>query len=364
MTNEGNGLRKTSLEVEYQRRLTDLWEKNLDIPVSPEADYFESGGDSLRGTQLLTWIQESFGIELSLLDIFECRTIPAQAALLASRAPNEKHSGTKVMTAYRYFGRGPMQLFGALHYPQAKPTGTGVILCYPMGQEYMRIHRTYVELAKSLAAAGSYVFRFDYFGSGDSSGDPVSGNLEQWAQDIQEAIRELRASTGVRQIHLVGARIGANLALATGGGGQVASIVVWEPILNGTDYLAALKQAHHNLLAGNACLEGYEWHTRPGCAAELIGFPISQKLLNEITGIDPTTFPEVPERSKVLFLANSRKKDLEQYVSGLKGRLEGVSYLVAEESDAIWLKEDRQNKGLIPHKAVQAIVSWIAERAA
>lgn len=77
-------------------RLTRLWQKNLGVPIGGDADYFQMGGDSLLGTQLLSWIHESFGVELSLLDLFEFPTITAQARMIlealavADHACNER----------------------------------------------------------------------------------------------------------------------------------------------------------------------------------------------------------------------------------------------------------------------------------
>ena len=62
--------------------LTRLWQKNLGVPVSGDDDYFLIGGDSFLGTQLLTWIHENFGVELSLLSLFEFPTVAAQARLI------------------------------------------------------------------------------------------------------------------------------------------------------------------------------------------------------------------------------------------------------------------------------------------
>ena len=96
-------------------RLAQLWEKNLGVAVRNSDDYFLIGGDSLRGTQLLSWIHESFGVELSLLDLFESRTLTAQTQLLLARADDEGMVQAKPATEYRFFGA--RRLFSALHRP-------------------------------------------------------------------------------------------------------------------------------------------------------------------------------------------------------------------------------------------------------
>ena len=348
---------------EYQARLVHLWEKNLGVSVGSLDDYFEKGGDSLRGTELINWIYQDFGVELSLLDLFESRTIATQTNLLLAKVQSTDRINGKPITEYCFFGPHEARLFGALHRARSNRREAGVILCYPMGQEYMRIHRTYVELARTLADSGRDTLRFDYYGCGDSGGEAAEGTLKRWADDICQAIQMLRAQTDVRKVYLVGARIGANLALNAGARVEdLAGIVLWEPIVNGRDHLATLQRAHHELLANNAELDGYERHQLPNCSAELIGFPITKELYDELAAID--LFATTPSRTMpdMLLLANSEKPQLEAYAAFLRKSEARLKYVIAGESDRIWLKEDRRHKGIIPARAVQAIASWLSGR--
>jgi uncharacterized protein len=350
---------------EYEARLARLWERNLGGAVGREEDYFQKGGDSLRAAQLLAWIQEGFGIELSLLDLFESRTIADQARLVYLRLYSQRRSPDKPTADYRYLGPARGCLFSVLHQPGQNPSGKAVVMCYPIGQEYMRIHRTYVELARSMAIAGHYALRFDYHGCGDSAGESVSGDLDRWVADIRQAVAELRCQTGIREIYLVGARIGANLGLrAAAGQEDFAGIVLWEPIVNGTEYLATLQRAHSSLLAHNAELDGYELRDKPDCFVELSGFPVTKRLYDQIAAIDLLATPRGTLMSDTLVVANSEKQNLKDYVSSQNNGSDRIAYTVVGESDGIWLKEDRQNYGLVPARAVQAIVSWVSGRAA
>jgi amino acid adenylation domain-containing protein len=66
--------------------LAALWEAVLGIEVaSPEADFFELGGHSLLVTRLLARIQEAFGVELALREIFETPRLRDLARTLESR---------------------------------------------------------------------------------------------------------------------------------------------------------------------------------------------------------------------------------------------------------------------------------------
>ena len=347
---------------ECENHLARLWEKSLGYPVGREDDYFQSGGDSLRGAQLISWIQEGFGIELSLLDLFESRTIAEQTQLVIARLSAPEPGAEKPSTEFRYFGPSNMRLFSALHRSASRRL-SGVVLCYPMGQEYMRIHRTYVELARSLATSGQYVLRFDYFGCGDSAGDTAAGSLARWRDDIRQATRELRRSTGVQDVYLVGARVGANLVLDVASAGEdVAGLVLWEPIVNGIDYITTLRRSHRDLLTSNTRLQGYERHRLKNCFTELVGFPVSKELHDEVAAIDLLALSKPKAVPDTLVLANTDKPALKSYATARTNGRSRLDYIAVSESDGIWLKEDRQNKGVIPVHAVQTIVSWISER--
>src|SRR4051812_44614801 len=91
-----------------------------------------------------------------------------------------------------FFGDSRRQLFGVYQPPRS---GAGrnhaVLLCYPGVQEYNMSHWAFRKLAAHLAREGLHVFRFDYFGTGDSAGATIEGTPAQWIADIRTAAREL-----------------------------------------------------------------------------------------------------------------------------------------------------------------------------
>lgn len=76
-----------------------------------------------------------------------------------------------------YFGTPDEPLFGIYHPPVSEPVrDVGVLLCYPIGHEYIVSHRFYRQLSIRLAEAGFHVLRFDYYASGDSGGECELGS--------------------------------------------------------------------------------------------------------------------------------------------------------------------------------------------
>ena len=68
-----------------------------------------------------------------------------------------------------FFGPPERRLFGIVTRPHAatEPTAN-LLVCYPIGHEYLNAHRSLARLAVKLADSGVTTLRFDYAGTGDS----------------------------------------------------------------------------------------------------------------------------------------------------------------------------------------------------
>ena len=117
--------------------------------------------------------------------------------------------------------------------------GAAVVLCPPLGFEYVCVYRSWRILAQELAALGFDVLRFDYDGTGDSAGDPEeSGRLDAWLLSIERAIAEAQSIAGTGHVALVGLRLGATLAIeAAAARGGVSRLVLWSPFRSGRAYV-------------------------------------------------------------------------------------------------------------------------------
>jgi pimeloyl-ACP methyl ester carboxylesterase len=93
-------------------------------------------------------------------------------------------------------------------------------------------------LASSFQREGFGVFRFDYYGSGDSFGEDADAGLEGWTQDLELAVEEAQSLAGKNRTILIGLRLGAHVAgrVATRSPNQVSKVVFWEPTLSGSEF--------------------------------------------------------------------------------------------------------------------------------
>lgn len=190
-----------------------------------------------------------------------------------------------------YFGEREKRLYGVYHTPavsQPGVAGSGVVLCCPFGYEYMTSHRAFRQLARRLSRSGFHVLRFDYFGTGNSSGDGRDVSIQQWLEDICAAVTELRDMASLRRVSLVGFRLGGALAaMATSRLRDLDALALWDPVASGTAYLAELQNA--------AKKEPWKcdstMHAESGSESimQVNGFPLTDDMAKEISKLDLMT---------------------------------------------------------------------------
>jgi pimeloyl-ACP methyl ester carboxylesterase len=129
-------------------------------------------------------------------------------------------------------------LFGWLHVPAAS-NGDGAVLIPPIGIEAAHADRFIRLLARRLCARGLSVLRFHLQGSGDSFGT-VRGWTD-WCTNAVDAVEALRQRTNVAHPTLVGAHMGALLALHAAAHTEINNLVLIEPCWSGRDFLRKVR---------------------------------------------------------------------------------------------------------------------------
>ena len=177
-----------------------------------------------------------------------------------------------------FFGRSQQPLFGIYHPAKGDVRGHGVVLCTPIGQEYMRTHRALRQLALQLTKAGFDVLRFDFSGIGDSAGDNELGSLSAWQADTTLAIDELKDSANVKRVSVVGIRIGASVAyLASRERDDIDTVVLWDPVVSGAEYVDEL-----------IALADEPGKAPPGRTIGVTGFALTASFRDELRAFDLT----------------------------------------------------------------------------
>ena len=255
-----------------------------------------------------------------------------------------------------YFGTSEQQLFGVYHAAEpGSPKRGGVVLCQPIGHEYLRAHRAFRNLAIALASQGFHVLRFDYFATGDSAGDANRLTVRQCLTDLATAIDELKDIAGLTKVSLVGLRLGATFAALTASRRlDVDRLALWDPVLDGTAYVAEVQAVQRHWLddrLGTRARIGDE-------EAELIGLPLPETLARELA---ETTLVATPAfaRTPVALFASQEAPAWRAFRDDLAVVHAPVSFAVVPGS-AEWSNGELVHQILLPHVMIRTIASALA----
>ena len=252
------------------------------------------------------------------------------------------------MARVLYFGPTETQILGVFHPSTDRVSKSqGILLCYPGPQEYMRIHWAMRRLAGMLSQRGFPTLRFDYYGTGDSAGETNAGTPSNWQQNIVLACEELVNLTQVREVSIVGYRLGAALAAqAVHAGLKVKSLALWDPVVSGSEYLSELTAQNELERAWNLC-------PGPRSALHLMGYPMSEAERRETASID---LPQLALGAvSRLGLFHSGKQAAVDHLTGA-WTAQGVNYALNHVSEDV---PQNQRSMIMANKMLAEISTWL-----
>lgn len=270
------------------------------------------------------------------------------------------------MTAFRLrgvplqFGPSDRALFGWYHPAVGAPRATGIVICNPIGDDYIRAHRTLRHLAERLAADGFSVMRFDFHGTGDSSGDERSPDLvKSWLDDIGLAAAELRAQSGAERIGLAGLRLGATMAMEAAERGGIDSLVLWSPYLAGADFVNEKTKMHKM----HKALEPESFTGVPGewssGGQEALGFLLTDGTVADLKKIDLRAIRKKPANATLVIGTGNVASSEDAFLAHLTSigaapefrHLPGHKFLIMAP-----------HRSTVPQEIVDAIADWLGKR--
>jgi pimeloyl-ACP methyl ester carboxylesterase/acyl carrier protein len=275
-----------------ERDVAAIWRELLRVELINRDDrFFDLGGHSLLAVRAVTALKQKFGVKPSLRSVMMGSVATLASELQRGAAGTPPRAAEQALEAVPpvrlqeafHFGEAPRRLYGILTRPALPRRDEALLICQSWGIEYMRSHRALHLLAEQLAAAGFHVMRFDYHGTGDSAGDSTDAQVGQWLDDIRDAAQELRTRSGLKQVRLLGHRLGGLLAAAAQQRHGVAQgLLLWDPPANGAQWLQ--QQRDLNLASYRT------WNAQRARAArlppppplELFGQPVSEAWLAEV----------------------------------------------------------------------------------
>ncbi|MEI9985086.1 MAG: alpha/beta hydrolase [Aliidongia sp.] len=242
-----------------------------------------------------------------------------------------------------YFGTSERRLFG-IYEPAAFGNAgkRAAILCHPWGPEYLHAHRTMRQLSLKLAAAGFHTLRFDYFGTGDSGGEPIDTDLMGWETDIEMAIEEMKDIAGTTKITLIGLRLGADAAAGVAArlSKKVEALVLWDPIASGSAYLQHL---------------GVSLGVAP--PLEVLGFPLAVNMMRDLRALDLSALLS-KKLPPILMLTTEGSPSDSAVASSAVGAEAGATTSEFIADVRPWI-ESSVNAGMVPFAVIQRIIAWL-----
>ncbi|HEX7793218.1 MAG TPA: alpha/beta hydrolase [Vicinamibacterales bacterium] len=246
-----------------------------------------------------------------------------------------------------FFGAIDAPLFGCYHAPSSRQQARqGVLLCHPLGHEYMACYRTIRQAAVRLAQAGAGVLRFDFYGAGDSAGDASDGCPSRWVGDVATATAELQKRLGDERVAFAGLRLGASLALLALQDQRAAAttaLILWDPIVNGPAYIEELTALQKQRF-------------RRSSLDEVIGFPFASKLRGELERLDLLQVGRTA-RHVLIIETGSPRPETERLAARLR-TLGATVDLRPVTGDAFW---HEPNKSSVPASVIQSMVTWVRQ---
>ncbi|MBL3590687.1 MAG: alpha/beta fold hydrolase [gamma proteobacterium endosymbiont of Lamellibrachia anaximandri] len=259
------------------------------------------------------------------------------------------------------FGDGQRPLYGVHHTPTSgRHRDAAVLICHSLGREYMRTHRGLVRLAEQLAREGFHVLRFDYFSTGDSSGDDGEGSLEQWVEDVKVAAQELKDLAGLDKVSLVGVRIGAALATLAAVEMAVEGLILWDPVVSGAAYVDFQIGFSRSYYADLDRFPVSRLQAIDAGADDLMGYRWPQSLRDSLGNCDLMRLKKVRARQAEVISSDERLeyRELQAHLT----RIEVPTTYHAVEEQTGWESLEKLGEAMMMHGVSKRILAKLAAR--
>ena len=259
-----------------------------------------------------------------------------------------------------YFGDRQRLLFGLRHGTQVAPNGA-LLVCGPLLQENIRCQRALWSLGQAMAAQGTEVLRFDWYGSGDSGGDSRDMNLSGLISDIAVAKEQLMLAKSPVRRRLLGLRSAAiPLLLQASSSATPVDIVLWAPVLEGPALVAAWREQHRRQLYSTG---RFPKSPLPADDNELLGFVVDDALLDALQAFKYERVA-LPEGSRLLLVQWQASPCTDEFMRRQRAAGVEVECLqLAPSDEPDWDNPDDFETQIFRRMAVSRVAAYLAETA-
>ena len=246
------------------------------------------------------------------------------------------------------------QTIGWLHPVRGE---RGVVIAGAHGFEDLCSRQFLTLIARRLAEGGMPVLQFDYPGCGDAPGDHTApGQVAGWIHSIAGAIDRLKSETGVRDVLVIGFRLGALLApAAIAGRDDVAGLALLAPPASGRAYMRETIGLSRRVDAALPAYDGAAVEPFDGVVAG--GFRLSAETVAALRALDwQDHLADRPDLDLLLMppLIAEAHSRLAEGIRMAGGKAE----LVALDGFARLMSSPTAND--IPLSTIEVVVQWAA----
>ncbi len=224
------------------------------------------------------------------------------------------------------------QCLGIFHDTVSVSPGVGVLIVVGGPQYRVGSHRQFVQLARHLAESGYPVFRFDYRGMGDSTGE--SRDFRSVTTDIRSAIDAfIGAVPGLRSVVIFGLCDAASAALMyCNSDDRVAGLILVNPWVR-TD--AGLARAHVKHYYRDRLLHGSFWRKLRSGRLQLL--PAAANFLRSV-GLAFRGRSEATDSGRAVDFVTEMHQGLEKFTLPVLCLMSGRDLTAREFSD-LWTRD-------------------------
>ncbi|MDR7067470.1 amino acid adenylation domain-containing protein [Pseudoxanthomonas japonensis] len=351
--------------------LIEVWSGMLDTRVSAGDNFFDLGGHSMLAVQMASRVAKDTGAKLKMMPL-ATQTLAQLAMELpssmfaqedadaASSVPTtDAGSGSDAGKAF-FFGPGNRRLFGMRHRSDGSAVASvPTLLCVaPLLQEGIMSQRALWTLCEAVASQQGSALRFDWFGTGDSTGDTRQLGLEGMQRDLQIAVEQMAAGAlAPRTLALRSACL--PVLLSASAGAAPVDLVLWDPIVRGASMVDRWRRQHQEQLKDVG-----RYITRRGhaiAADELLGFDVAPAFLEALSALDFRARP-LPSGSRVHVVVWSVDADVQSFIDAQQaaGVAVQVTHLATDDRPP-WDEPMQFENQALPRRSVVQLAALLTE---
>ena len=273
-------------------RIASIWKKLLKCQgVGLDDNFFDLGGHSLLAVEFIVEMESVSGVRLEGMDVLrETLSLLASVCDRSLGFHHRRHLGQGVSLTLKdtvetfHFGR-ENDLFGVLHRPEVmlSEAPEAVLICAPVGQEFVRSHFVLNNLSRLLSAQGVPVLRFDYYGCGDSFGDHEETSFARWREDVIAAYDELKKRTHAAKVVGIGMRLGATLLCNAIDQIDLSQVILCDPVIDGAKYLEEMQEMHRKHILNERGLKPVR--TTKGLQETVMELSLNEESIRELKAL-------------------------------------------------------------------------------